>query len=73
LDFDLEKFKILKRKMASISVTINGDERQEANEWIRFGMKLAVQSALHPIEYAKTLIQVSNLRTEKNINHFGNV
>lgn len=34
-------------------------QQQEFNEWIRFAMKLAVQSALHPFEYSKVLIQVS--------------
>lgn len=35
------------------------DERENVNEWMRFGLKLAVQSALHPFEYSKVLIQVS--------------
>lgn len=35
----------------------NGED-DHANEWIRFGMKLAVQSVLHPFEYSKVLIQV---------------
>lgn len=34
-------------------------ENEHANEWIRFGMKLAVQGVLHPFEYSKVLIQVS--------------
>lgn len=34
------------------------EERENVNEWIRFGLKLAVQSALHPLEYSKVLIQV---------------
>jgi mitochondrial carrier len=34
------------------------DDRDNANEWIRFGMKLGVQSLLHPFEYSKVLIQV---------------
>jgi mitochondrial carrier len=34
------------------------DEKENVNDWIRFGMKLAVQSALHPFEYSKVLIQV---------------
>lgn len=34
------------------------EPNEQVNEWIRFGMKLAVSSALHPFEYAKVLIQV---------------
>lgn len=34
------------------------DKNKEANEWMKFGMRLAVSSALHPFEYAKVLIQV---------------
>ena len=33
-------------------------ENENANEWIRFGMKLAAQSLLHPFEYSKILMQV---------------
>lgn len=36
------------------------EPNEQVNEWIRFGMKLAVSSALHPFEYAKVLIQVWN-------------
>jgi hypothetical protein len=43
-------------------VTEINDERDNVNEWIRFGMKLAVQGALYPFEFSKVLIQVS----EKN-------
>jgi hypothetical protein len=35
------------------------DDRENANEWVKFGLRLAVQSALHPFEYGKVLIQVS--------------
>lgn len=38
------------------------NEREHVNEWIYYGLKVAVQSALHPLEYAKVLIQVSKLR-----------
>lgn len=34
------------------------DERENVNEWLRFGFKLAAQSLLHPFEYSKVLIQV---------------
>lgn len=34
------------------------EEQENVNEWIRFGLKLAVQSALHPLEYSKILIQI---------------
>lgn len=34
-------------------------ENKEVNEWIHFGFRLAVSSALHPLDYSKTLIQVS--------------
>jgi len=37
------------------------EERENVNEWVRFGLKLAVQSALHPLEYSKVLIQVKNI------------
>ncbi|XP_039966373.1 mitochondrial carrier homolog 2 [Bactrocera neohumeralis] len=40
-------------------VNINdNDENKEVNEWIRFGMRLAVSAALHPFEYSKVLIQL---------------
>ena len=39
-----------------------GDDKENVNEWVRFGMKLAVQSVLHPFEYSKVLIQVSERR-----------
>ena len=42
------------------------EPNEQVNEWIRFGMKLAVSSALHPFEYAKVLIQVWN-KNGKNI------
>ncbi|GAB0089855.1 mitochondrial carrier homolog 2 [Sergentomyia squamirostris] len=34
------------------------EQQNELNEWIRFGLKLGVQTALHPFEYAKVLIQI---------------
>ena len=34
------------------------DERENANAWVHFGMRLGVQSLLHPFEYSKVLIQV---------------
>lgn len=30
----------------------------EVNEWVRFGLRLGVTSALHPLEYAKVLMQI---------------
>lgn len=33
-------------------------ENKEVNEWIHFGFRLAVSSALHPLDYSKTLIQL---------------
>lgn len=39
-------------------VTEVTDERENVNEWIRFGLKFAVQSALHPFEFSKVLIQI---------------
>lgn len=41
------------------------EPNEQVNEWIRFGMKLAVSSALHPFEYAKVLIQVWNENGKK--------
>lgn len=43
-----------------MSLAEHYEDKEIANEWIRFGMKLAVQSVLHPFEYSKVLIQVSN-------------
>lgn len=34
------------------------EENTVTNQWISFGMRLGVQSALHPFEYAKVLIQL---------------
>lgn len=31
-----------------------------AQQWINFGMRLGVSSALHPFEYAKVLIQLGH-------------
>jgi hypothetical protein len=45
--------------MMAQSINDQFDDRENVNEWIRFGMKLAVQSVLHPFEYSKVLIQVS--------------
>lgn len=44
-------------------VTEQIDERENVNEWVRFGMKLTFQSLLHPLEFSKVLIQV---RVKKN-------
>lgn len=35
----------------------NGNE-YEVGEWVRFGLRLGVTTALHPFEYAKVLMQV---------------
>lgn len=45
----------------SVRLTISDDDKP-VKEWVRVGMKLAVQSVLHPIEYSKVLIQVSNFQ-----------
>lgn len=45
----------------AVRVEINGEEKEHVNEWMRFGMKVAVQGILHPLEYSKVLIQVSNI------------
>lgn len=34
------------------------EENTEANEWTKFGMKIAISTTLHPLEYGKVLIQV---------------
>jgi hypothetical protein len=39
-------------------VVTNQEDTENVNEWIRYGLKIAVQSALHPFEYSKVLIQV---------------
>lgn len=36
------------------------DKSTQAQEWITFGMRLGVSSALHPFEYAKVLIQLGH-------------
>lgn len=40
----------------------NDDQTEEdqtvVNQWISFGSRVAIRIALHPFEYAKTLIQV---------------
>lgn len=48
----------------SLAAERNYDDRENVNEWLRFGLKLGVQSLLHPFEYSKVLMQV---RSEKNI------
>ncbi|KAH8274983.1 hypothetical protein KR018_005141 [Drosophila ironensis] len=45
--------------MAGLSeYTTRIEENPEVNTWIRFGLRLGVTAALHPFEYAKTLIQL---------------
>lgn len=34
------------------------DHENEVNDWIRFGLRLGVSTALHPLEYSKVLIQL---------------
>jgi len=34
------------------------DEREHTSAWINFGMRVGVQSLLHPFEYSKVLIQI---------------
>lgn len=53
----MESNKLNNSRMAS-AASEQSEERENVNEWIRFGLKLAVQSALHPLEYSKVLIQV---------------
>lgn len=47
------------------------DPNSNVNEWVRFGLKLGVQSLLHPFEYSKVLIQVISV-TEKTLFTFVN-
>lgn len=44
--------------MSVSAASEQNEERENVNEWVRFGLKLAVQSALHPLEYSKVLIQI---------------
>lgn len=37
----------------------DNETEYEVNEWMRFGLRLGVSTALHPFEYAKVLMQVS--------------
>lgn len=48
---------------------VQHDDREYVNEWVRFGMKLGVQSLLHPFEYSKVLIQVKNIVYIFVVNH----
>lgn len=41
-----------------MSQNISHDHEKEVNDWIRFGMRLGVSAALHPLEYSKVLIQL---------------
>lgn len=34
------------------------NENEYTNDWIKFGMRICVTTAFHPIEHAKVLIQV---------------
>lgn len=34
------------------------EENTPTKQWIQFGMRLGVQAALHPFQYAKVLIQL---------------
>lgn len=34
------------------------EDQTVVNQWISFGSRVAIRIALHPFEYAKTLIQV---------------
>lgn len=51
----------------SLAAERNYDDRENVNEWLRFGLKLGVQSLLHPFEYSKVLMQV---RSEKTFVYF---
>lgn len=51
------KFQVSDRKMESVHARID-DPNSNVNDWVRFGLKLGVQSLLHPFEYSKVLIQV---------------
>lgn len=43
--------------MAQIEARLD-DPNGYVSDWVRFGLKLGVQSVLHPFEYSKVLIQV---------------
>ena len=45
------------------------EDQTVANQWIAFGSRVAIRIALHPLEYAKVLIQVSKYTTS-TIYHF---
>lgn len=34
------------------------DDQYVTNQWIAFGSRVAIRIAVHPLEYAKVLIQV---------------
>lgn len=38
----------------------SGEKESQTQQWINFGMRLGVSSALHPFEYAKVLIQLGH-------------
>uniref|UniRef100_A0A1L8E014 Putative mitochondrial carrier protein n=1 Tax=Nyssomyia neivai TaxID=330878 RepID=A0A1L8E014_9DIPT len=48
----------MSRMSEDINMSSINDQQKELNEWIRFGLRLGLQSALHPFEYAKVLIQI---------------
>ncbi|KAH8234934.1 hypothetical protein KR032_005864 [Drosophila birchii] len=44
--------------MAGLTDNARATEDTEVNGWIRFGLRLGVSAALHPLEYSKTLMQL---------------
>ncbi|CRK93857.1 CLUMA_CG007384, isoform A [Clunio marinus] len=46
--------------ISKATISTKDEERENVNEWVRFGLRLGVQSLLHPLEYAKVLIQIGH-------------
>lgn len=37
------------------------DDQTLTNQWLQFGSRVAIRIAIHPLEYAKVLIQVKDI------------
>lgn len=54
----LEEEKILNKKQKASNPHNDDGNNRDGKEWLRYGLRLGVSSALHPFEYAKVLIQL---------------
>lgn len=58
------KYKMFDSESKDYESNKNPQHNTLANEWIKFGMRLGVSSALHPFEYAKVLMQVIKFKNK---------